>query len=130
MNKEQLQQVRDALAYYGHASVSRHATTEALRIIDAELAKPEPEHAATITRFPAGDYVMVKAKLTLPAYELPDGTLLYTAPVATPQRKWQGLTKDEINNCASAEIYPSTWAMAFARAIETALKAKNTKEQP
>ena len=28
---------------------------------------------------------MVKAKLTLPAYELPDGTLLYTAPVDTPQ---------------------------------------------
>lgn len=52
---------------------------------------------------------------------------LYTAPA--PQREWQGLTKDEINNCAGAEIYPSTWAMAFARAIEAALRAKNTGEQ-
>ena len=44
---------------------------------------------------------------------------------AAPQREWQGLTKDEINDCAGAEIYPSSWAMAFARAIEAALKEKN-----
>ena len=46
-------------------------------------------------------------------------------PLAAPQREWQSLTQDEINNCAGAEIYPSTWAMAFARAIEAALKEKN-----
>ena len=44
---------------------------------------------------------------------------------AAPQREWQDLTKDEINDCAGAEIYPSSWAMAFARAIESKLKEKN-----
>ena len=44
---------------------------------------------------------------------------------ATPQREWQDLTKDEINDCAGAEIYSSSWAMAFARAIESKLKEKN-----
>lgn len=49
----------------------------------------------------------------------------HTAPVPAPQREWQGLTKDEINDCAGAEIYSSSWAMAFARAIESKLKEKN-----
>ena len=44
---------------------------------------------------------------------------------AAPQREWQSLTPDEINNCAGAEIYPSTWGMSFARAIESKLKEKN-----
>ena len=48
------------------------------------------------------------------------------APVPAPQREWQGLTKAEINECVSAEIYSSTWAMSFARAIESKLKEKNT----
>lgn len=49
------------------------------------------------------------------------------APVAAPKREWQGLTDKEINECASAEIYSSsTWAMSFARAIESKLKEKNT----
>jgi len=52
-------------------------------------------------------------------------TIVIAAPAPTPQREWQGLTKDEINDCAGAEIYPSTWAMAFARAIEAVLKEKN-----
>ena len=51
--------------------------------------------------------------------------IAYTDPVAAPQRKWVELTPDEINDCAGAEIYPSTWAMAFARAIEAVLKEKN-----
>ena len=45
---------------------------------------------------------------------------------AAPQREWQDLTKAEINDCAGAEIYSSSWAMAFARAIESKLKEKNT----
>ena len=51
--------------------------------------------------------------------------IAYTDPVAAPQREWQDLTKDEINDCAGAEIYSSSWAMAFARAIESKLKEKN-----
>ena len=47
-------------------------------------------------------------------------------PVPAPQREWQGLTKDEINDCAGAEIYSSTWAMAFAIGIEQTLRRKNT----
>ena len=54
-----------------------------------------------------------------------DAIEILNAALAAPQREWQGLTKDEINNCAGAEIYPSTWAMAFARAIESKLKEKN-----
>ena len=44
---------------------------------------------------------------------------------AAPQREWQGLTKAEINDCAGAEIYPSSWAMAFAIGIEQTLRRKN-----
>ena len=52
--------------------------------------------------------------------------IAYTDPVAAPQRKWVELTPDEINDCAGAEIYPSTWAMAFAIGIEQTLRRKNT----
>ena len=63
-----------------------------------------------------------------PSYEYNQqgiGEPLYTAPAPAAQREWQGLTPDEINNCAGAEIYPSSWAMTLARAIESKLKEKN-----
>ena len=52
-------------------------------------------------------------------------TIVIAAPAPAPQREWQGLTKDEINDCAGAEIYSSTWAMAFAIGIEQTLRRKN-----
>lgn len=245
MTHEQLQQIRDALAYYGHSSVSRPATIEAIAILDAELAAPEPQpfcyvnvnaqgdatrtvkrkdawcktplytapvpapqrewvslsnetnaapHARdAVAWMPDTGYVFAPDKNTSnapapqPIYmfrrkglddfctctksrydelsrkpHLFETKIAYTDPVpapqpvsmetvydtiiewstagkgsrrelarrmialfAAPQREWQNLTPDEINNCAGAEIYPSTWAMAFARAIESKLKEKN-----
>jgi len=55
---------------------------------------------------------------------LSDDTPLYTTP---PQRTWVGLTDDEIlsisADCASSHQHTD---IHFARAIEAALKAKNT----
>lgn len=163
MTREQLQQIR-TIVYDAYCEGDTEAEWM-LVVIDAELAKPEPEHAATIMRFPAGDYTIVKAKLTLPAYELPDGTLLYTAPVdtpqqpvsmetvydtiiewstagkgsrrelarrmialfAAPQREWQGLTAEQVNDVRrrfATNISVPYFVMIYT-AIEAALKEKN-----
>lgn len=187
MTKDEMQQIR-TIVYDAYCEGDTEAEWM-LVVIDAELAKPEPEHAATIMRFPAGDYTIVKAKLTLPAYELPDGTLLYTAPVDTPQdpkqaaieqvspthydqtalelcevcgwktlipgdcclncergkveqepapapqREWQSLTDDDIIKAFNSldrglNGFLKTWGwLTFAKAIEAAIRAKNSGEQ-
>jgi hypothetical protein len=107
MTHEQLQQIR-AIVYDAYCEGDTEAEWM-LVVIDAELAAPEQE--------PVDD-----------DWTQEDGKHLHEpvmAPVAAPQREWQSLIPDEINNCAGAEIYPSTWAMAFARAIESKLKEKN-----
>lgn len=133
MTREQLQQIR-AIVYDAYCEGDTEAGA-LLVVIDAELAKPEQELFAWATFDGEGSYdlrLYEDNENYLDEYRKMNGDKyagwvipLYTAPVATPQREWQGLTKDEINNCAGAEIYPSTWAMAFARAIESKLKEKN-----
>ena len=47
---------------------------------------------------------------------------IHTAP---PQRKWQGLTDEEVKSAASLGIYEKP-LIEFARAIEAKLKERNT----
>lgn len=61
----------------------------------------------------------------------PIGTQLYAAP---PSRKWQSLTDEEIRQVYRSEIGSVTVSeavmfIAVSRAIESALRAKNTGEQ-
>ena len=49
---------------------------------------------------------------------------LYTAP---PKREWVGLTEEEINSVCYKRDWTAPWTdTTFARAIEQALKEKNT----
>ena len=145
MTREQLQQIR-AIVYDAYCEGDTEAEWM-LVVIDAALAAPEPrpfcyhdgvnvvdpEFANDCDVFPLYTHLMPEpaAQHARDAVAwTPDTGYVFApdkkaAPVAAPQREWQGLTPDEINDCAGAEIYPSTWAMAFARAIESKLKEKN-----
>ena len=135
MTREQLQQIR-AIVYDAYCEGDTEAEWM-LVVIDAELAKPEQEPVASIsvTQLSAMAQSLDVDKNQTGYHwrkgwndalrQAMDYARTYTTPVPAPQREWQSLTPDEINNCASAEIYPSTWAMAFARAIESKLKEKN-----
>jgi hypothetical protein len=57
---------------------------------------------------------------------MPDGTLLYTAPPAA-QKPWVGLTEEEIEDTFQTSAgYCGGDFQCFARAIEAKLKEKNT----
>ena len=54
----------------------------------------------------------------------PDDIPLYTAP---PKKEWVGLTDQEINSVCYKRDWTAPWTnTTFARAIEQALKEKNT----
>ncbi len=57
------------------------------------------------------------------ADDLPVGAPLYTTP---PRREWQGLTEEEIVKIAVECHRVSPSEFYFARAIEAALKERNT----
>jgi hypothetical protein len=84
------------------------------KALRARLTQPEPEPVAWISHN-AGLY-----------HGKPDESLnplpLYTTP---PQREWQGLTDDEINT-AAYNNHPLDGIRAFARAVESKLKEKNS----
>jgi hypothetical protein len=83
-------------------------------------AQPEPEPVAFMDNFgqvfnpdEGQCYIRWKMRDRLPSEEIP--TPLYTA---SPQRKWVGLTDEEINAAWDSNL-------SFARAIEAKLKEKN-----
>lgn len=103
------------------------------------LAQPEPEELGEIV--PADEEQLKRiAKLIEPepvAYDV-DGATVYIKPpihngkyltgyTAPPQREWQGLTDEEIDELAEANL-DFNWKDGvedFARAIEAKLKEKN-----
>lgn len=56
-------------------------------------------------------------------FDDPGVTPLYTAP---PQREWQGLTDDEVAEVISGNFSERNYWVKISRAIEQALKEKNT----
>lgn len=126
MTREQLQQIR-ILIYAAYCEGDTEAEWM-LVVIDAALAAPEQEPVATdctrIMREQGKPYPRTCPRCGFGPCVY-SSTIVIAAPAPAPQREWQSLTPDEINNCAGAEIYPSSWAMTFARAIEAALKEKN-----
>ena len=84
--------------------------TEAAMPLRARLAQPEPE--PVVIRLSNGEFDVIGSAI------VPIGALLYTA---SPQRGWQGLTDEEIEN-----LYLGAFDEGqFARAIEAKLKEKN-----
>ena len=124
MTPEQLQRIRDVLAFY-----SNNADTDALAILDAALAaEPQPAvwmqsdhlHKAIGHACGADSFLARCSHRQL----MPDYQPLFLAP---PSREWQGLSADEIQR--TLEVCQTTvsdplWS-AFAEAIEAALKEKN-----
>ena len=95
-----------------------NAQHKAITAIYEALAQPEQEPVGEIVDAIEGAFKCSFTKM------LPVGTKLYTTP---PQRTWVGLTDEEIlsisADCASSHQHTD---IHFARAIEAALKAKNT----
>ena len=96
---------------------------KAIEALRAALAQPEPEPVAWADKYDiereGHDFY---ANRQQPAK---DGVSLYTAQ---PQREWQGLTDEEIDELAEANL-DFNWKDGvedFARAIEAKLKEKNT----
>ena len=87
-------------------------------LVREKPAQPEQEPVGEIVDAIEGAFKCSFTKM------LPVGTKLYTTP---PQRTWVGLTDEEIlsisADCASSHQHTD---IHFARAIEAALKAKNT----
>jgi hypothetical protein len=97
--------------------------------------KDKQEPVAYVTGFHSGHCVI---KPIDPALVLPVGIALYTAPVTQEpvecmcgicklgKREWVGLTYEEHDNIKD-NYHNMTWTLEmFARAVEQALKEKNT----
>ena len=128
MTKDDLQKVRDALAALFPAT-SHMADTryEAIRILDAALAAPEPQPVGYIVQ--NGNGVVFQEVIAEDSKRLTrDGktvwTPLYTAPVAA-QREWVGLTDAEHEDIFN-RIYSGK--SEYLKAIEAALRAKNEEK--
>ena len=95
------------------STTNSQAAIEALR---ARLAQPEPEPVAYGVLDEDGqiDWTCDYPFSNEPGW--PDSVPLYTAP---PQREWQGLTDEEIENCFEMSMFGT------CRAIEAKLKEKN-----
>jgi hypothetical protein len=129
LTREEAQQVLDALEKYP----IRAWGTEAKRILQARLAQPEPE--------PLEYWNAVEGWVKLDEVHqhfdsVSCGTIyknpgegrspLYTAP---PQREWQGLTDEEVGMLTvfdGLHHVEVPLLASFARAIEAALRSKNT----
>jgi hypothetical protein len=107
------------------------AQERAITALKAALEQPVQEPVATVAMDVSrahiswdGKYLGQRPdmKIAMLLKDLPVGTLLYAHP---PRREWRGLTEEEIYPLYSE---PSSDAemVEFARAIEAALKEKNT----
>ena len=112
LTREEAQQVLETLTFLDPRSLAAsELQDDAIEILRARLAQPEPEPVAwtvggLITDF-SRDFSAYKTK----AYTRP----LYTAP---PQREWQGLTDEEAAELCHAPI----------AVIEAKLKEKNAAD--
>ena len=112
-DRELMQMALDALEKISMGGDPRWANdvTPALR---ARLAQPEPLPAKSKGALSHEENKQHNKKILDKFYE--ENAHLYTAP---PQREWQGLTDEEIENCFEMSMFGT------CRAIEAKLKEKN-----
>ena len=111
---EEAQQVLDALEHsHAREPIWKTPIREAIENLRARLAQPEPE--------PVADKYLMEIECTKCGAKQ-DGILTVNAP---PQRKWQGLTDEEIMSLLPGAVrLPPGWSETV-RAIEAKLKEKN-----
>lgn len=126
-DRELMQQALDALFNLRWAASERDkknrirqfdefmdGSDEAIEALRARLAQPEQEPVAWIYSHKGQKSVSMNYVAGVRAIPL------YTAP---PQREWQGLTNEEIEDACWTEV--DQRLRSFARAIEAKLKEKN-----
>ena len=113
MTHKQLQQIRDALRKCdSKPKYTDQAKDEALAILDAALAAPEPQPKYWMTK--ESEYRLKNggnSKGAVPVHAKRSNTAvipLYTAPVAAPQREWVGLTAEEFVACLVKSLCTGT----------------------
>ena len=116
LTREEAQQVLDALQCATPPTFSAKIVEDwqnAVEFLRARLAQPEPE--------PVADKYLMEIECTKCGAKQ-DGILTVNAP---PQRKWQGLTDEEIMSLLPGAVrLPPGWSETV-RAIEAKLKEKN-----
>lgn len=120
MTKDELQKVRDALWLPKNSTDEEFAQfNEAFALLDRALAAPEPEPFCYVNVNAQGDVTR-----TIKREDKWCKTPLYRHPA--PSREWQGLTDEEIKQV----LRHPTWSLFdYAKAISSALRAKNSGEQ-
>ena len=125
MTKDDLQKVRDALSAMTDASLhhpTRWKGVDAIEILDAALAAPEPQPFGYVRSNAAAEILFNGHCETAIFREQGSHTIvLYTAPVAAPQREWVGLTVEERRELLTR--HRDTAYLAIK--VEAALKEKN-----
>lgn len=115
-DRELMQMALDALEYPGPSwPDARQKAAEALR---AALAQPEQEEDYDAIANKQLASLKAAAKVTFEDAVVRAVHKLYNTP---PQREWQGLTDEEIENCFEMSMFGT------CRAIEAKLREKNTK---
>jgi len=118
MNREILQQALDALKFGGLIK-----KTQAIALLEAELAKPEQEPVAW--RYKGKLHDVDPSNWASPEFAV---TPLYTAP---PRKEWVGLTDEEIELIVDANTTDISCfdiccdGFGVARAVMEKLKEKN-----
>ena len=92
-------------------------------IIELRQALAQPEQEPVCTKIEGNQFETFKVRYedAIKLKDLPVGTKLYTAP---PSKPWVSLTDSEI--AKAANICSGDPMKEFARAIEAALRSKNT----
>ena len=110
-DRELMQQALDALITAELDGNCEYGVTDALR---TRLAQPEQEPVAQVNYNERQNIAWLFGK------QLPDGTLLYTAP---PQREWVGLTPEEAREISLAN---RPYVIDMVYALEVKFKEKNS----
>jgi hypothetical protein len=119
LTREEAQQLLVALQELNKLSIGENAIClpaeidDAMEVLEARLAQPEPEPVAWLHSFTGYGWQVVSEKL------YPTDQPLYIAP---PQREWQGLTDEEIKeilDCGRPNL-------VNIKKAEQKLKDKNT----
>ena len=114
-----LEVLKQSLGYSNEAQARIGEAKQALR---QALAQPEQEPVGYVTIETISSWAKVPS---IKWFKKPTQGPLYTAP---PKREWVGLTDDAVFELADTNLYDggkNYGVLAFAKAIEQALKEKN-----
>ena len=127
-DKEVMQQALDALEKGAWDTLRGRNAAEALRTAIAQL---EPEPVAWMYDWTTSDGEFIQDWTTSEAETLRDtkpNIISNIRPLYTAQRKWVGLTDEDISGCinATASLDKGPFLVEFSKSIEAKLKEKNS----